>query len=132
MTSPGKAEPSRRREEWFAPLGEGYCAECRFIIPLDERGLLGEHSRGLHARESFEGPARLCPRSRRRPVPASRAPREARRSRFQYEPPTARCPECLAVVRTSMLSASYRPFYLRHPRRTGYGDCPMAGHEVRK
>lgn len=126
------SEPSRPREEWFAPYGEGYCTECRFIVPLDERGRLESHRRGLMAAGRYGPYPGFCIRSLTRPAPASRVPYAARRSRFRYEPPVARCPECLANVRTSVLGDSDRPFYLSHRRSTGYGICPMAGHEVRR
>lgn len=72
----------------LGPFGEGYCRVCRFVIGLDEYGLLDPHTRGGHGGLA----ARPCKGSSR--TPPKLTPYSSRLSAFRASPRKLDCPVC--------------------------------------
>jgi hypothetical protein len=112
----------------LSPYGEGYCRYCRFIIGLGPDGLLERHFRGRHSRDRFGDELKACKGSDRRPAPASRVPYWARKSRFRYEAPVARCPKCKQDAKVTTFNGSDTYYFLRHHAR--FEMCSETGNRV--
>lgn len=72
----------------LSPFGEGYCRVCRFVVGLDEFGMLDRHTRGGHGalvpnpcKGSGKTPPKLTPYS-------------SRLSAFRFSPRKVDCPVC--------------------------------------
>lgn len=71
----------------LSPHGEGYCRKCRFVIGLDERGMIDAHSRG----QGFIG---VLPCGGGGACPPKLTPYSSRKSAFTSTAPVGTCPEC--------------------------------------
>lgn len=83
---------------------EGYCAKCRFVVALDDDGLMSVHIRNsLHPFDSYR-----CDGSRKKP--ARDTPYRSKLSAFSTVPLKGRCPRCFSTVTLKMSGR----FYGRH------------------
>lgn len=75
----------------LGPYGEGYCTTCRFVVGLNELGLLLVHSRGSYGLNPTP-----CKGSGRRPPKGT--PYASRLSAFRAAPRKVDCPLCSRKV----------------------------------
>jgi hypothetical protein len=79
--------PEPRPPTILGTYGEGYCRYCHFIEPLDHRGLIEYHNRGIG---NVIEPG--CKGSGTRPPRVT--PYASRLAAFRVSPPSATCPVC--------------------------------------
>lgn len=115
----------------LSPNGEGYCRYCRFVVGLDDGGLLDRHARGAillsalaYGTEPVQPPA--CKGSGT--LPPKITPYRSAKSAFKAVPRKTLCPRCLNEVRTEIGASGHRT-YVRHHQRPGY-ICPLSGNWV--
>src|SRR3546814_4169283 len=80
--------PEHRPPTILGPYGEGYCRTCRFVIGLDEQGLLNAHRRGI----ASYGQASDCAGSGK--APPRLTPYASRAVAFKSAPRRVTCPDC--------------------------------------
>lgn len=104
----------------LSPYGEGYCRFCRFVVGLNEYGLLDGHRRGLsmEGRYAETSNAPLCKGSDR--APAKVTPYQSKKSAFRMNVAMGECRTCGRRVRLDP----------RAPEVLGYHDVTSYMRQV--
>lgn len=107
----------------LSPHGEGYCRVCRFVVGLNESGLLDQHARGGHgylAANPCKGSGKTPPRL---------TPYSSRLSAFRSTPRKVDCPACgrnVAVLSDGRIQGHPVPRSVTTACLAGWHTVPMA------
>jgi hypothetical protein len=91
----------------LGPYGEGYCKHCRFVLGLDEYGLINNHVRGIGS----YGQTQPCKGSGTRPP--KQTPYASRSAAFKQVSQKVACPKCHRQV--AVLAEGARRYLAWHP-----------------